>query len=701
MGNRHVYRLQGLSCVNCAAKFEQNVKAIATVKEAHVNFGAAKLTVIGEASIGELEKAGAFDGIRLIPEHAQTQLSAPKFWQTRATVLALISACFLMVGYAASLWMKESEWLAVGAFALAIAVGGYDLLRVGLLNLWHFRFDMKTLMTIAIIGAAFIGEWKEGAVVVLLFAISEALERYAMDRSRRSIQYLIDAAPKKAMVRKGNQEYEVDVDELEIDDIMIVKPGQKIAADGIVVHGASAVNEATITGESMPVYKSVNDEVYAGTINEEGALEVKVTKKRSESMLAKMIDLVEEAQAERAPAQQLVDRFARYYTPLIMLIAFIVAVMPPLLFEESWEAWVYRGLAVLVVGCPCALVISTPVAIVTAIGHAARRGILIKGGIYLEEMGKIAAIAFDKTGTLTKGTPEVAAIRLFSNHVTEEEWLQIAAAIEKYSQHPIASAIVRKAQERGVVFTERQVTNFYSITGKGASASVDGITYYIGSPALFSEYLLSKEVHATIQQLQQPGNTVVVLGSEHQLLGVAAVSDQVREYAADTIQELCKEKIKQLTVVTGDHRVTAEYVGRSIGLTEIQAELLPEDKLRVMKEMREKYGRVAMIGDGVNDAPALAAANVGVAMGTGGTDVALETADIVLMGDDLRQLPYVIRLSRKALRMIKENIVLALSLKLLALILIVPGWLTLWMAIFADMGATFIVLFNSMRLMRI
>jgi Cd2+/Zn2+-exporting ATPase len=700
MENKHVYRLQGLSCANCAAQFEKNVKAIETVTDAQVNFGAAKLTVVGEASIEQLEKAGAFDGIQVVPEKERNEILKLPFWKKRTNVMAAISAFFLLLGYVFSIFSGEDDGITIGLFAVSIFIGGYDLFKAGIANLLRFRFDMKALMTIAIIGAALIGEWQEGAVVVFLFAVSEALERYSMDRARRSIQRLMEIAPKKAIVRRGNREYEIDVDDLQINDIIVVKPGQKIAMDGIVVQGTSCVNEAAITGESMPVHKTVGDEVYAGTLNEEGALEVRVTKRVEDSTIAKIIHLVEEAQAERAPSQQLVDRFARYYTPAIMAIAVLVAIVPPLWFGGEWETWIYRGLTVLVVGCPCALVISTPVAIVTAIGQAARQGVLIKGGVYLEEMGQLTAIAFDKTGTLTKGTPEVTDIRLFSD-ISEQEFLRIAASIEKYSQHPLASAIVRKAEQQGLSLDDWQVTDFRSITGKGAAASINGMMYYIGSPALFSAHLLSAEVRGAIESLQQEGKTVMGLGSDEQFLGVIAVSDQVRENAASVIQQLHELGIEKTVMVTGDNTATAKAIRTVLGVTEVKAELLPEDKLNAIKTLRNEYGRIAMVGDGVNDAPALAAANVGIAMGKAGTDVALETADMVLMADDLHQLPYAIRLSRKTLRIIKENITFALSLKLLALILIIPGWLTLWLAIFADMGATLIVLFNSLRLMRV
>jgi Zn2+/Cd2+-exporting ATPase len=700
MENKHVYRLQGLSCANCAAKFEKNVKSIATVKDAEVNFGAAKLTVIGEASIAELEKAGAFDGITVIPETERKEQKAEPFWKKKTNVIAMISALFLLAGYAAAYTIGERHIATILLFTASIIIGGYYLLKTGINNLVRLQFDMNTLMTIAVIGAACIGEWKEGAVVVFLFAISEALERYSMDTARRSIQRLMDIAPKKATVIRDGKEYEVDVEDVVVGDTIIVKPGQKIAMDGIVLRGESSVNEAAITGESMPVAKTIGDEVYAGTLNAEGALEVRVTKRVEDTTIAKITHLVEEAQAQRALAEQFIDRFARYYTPVIMLIALFVATVPPLWLGGEWLTWIYRGLTVLVVGCPCALVISTPVAIVTAIGQAARQGVLIKGGTYLEEIGKVSTIAFDKTGTLTTGTPEVTDIYPFGG-LDEKEVLKIAAAIEKQSEHPLASAILRKAEELQISFDSLQVSEFRAMTGKGAAARVNGTMYYIGKPSLFSDTSIGEDVRAQITRAQKQGHTVMLLGDETKVLGMIAVSDQLRENAAFVLETLRNLGISQTIMLTGDHETTARAIASSLSLTDIRAELLPEEKLTAIQMLQQQSGRIAMVGDGVNDAPALAAASIGIAMGDIGTDVALETADVVLMGDDLGKLPYVIRLGRKTLRIIQQNIAIAFLLKVLALVLIIPGWLTLWMAIFADMGATLLVLLNSMRLLRL
>ncbi|ARA99708.1 MULTISPECIES: heavy metal translocating P-type ATPase [Geobacillus] len=692
------YRVQGLTCTNCAAKFEQNVKALPGVKEAKVNFGAAKLTVWGEATIEELEQAGAFERLKIREERERITRREP-FWKKKENWNILASAVLLLIGIAAD--AADGGILAVAMYLAVIVIGGYSLFSTGLRNLARLQFDMNTLMTIAILGAAAIGEWQEGAVVVILFAISEALERYSMDQARRSIASLMEMAPAEAIIRRGAEEMTVPVEDVRVGDVMIVRPGGKIALDGVVVNGASTVNEAAITGESMPSEKTVGDSVFAGTLNGEGFLEVKVTKRTDETTLAKMIDLIEEAQAERAPSQAFIDRFARYYTPFIIIFALFIAIVPPLWMGGAWLDWVYRGLAVLVIGCPCALVISTPVAIVTAIGNAARRGVLIKGGVYLEQIGRLRAVAFDKTGTLTKGKPAVTDIIVYEGK--RERLLAVAAAIEKRSQHPLASAVVRQAKEEGVSFLDVPVDEFQSLTGQGVKAVVGNETYYIGSPSLFVDMLgrLPDEVEQRIAAFRQEGKTVMAIGTASRLLGLIAAADQLRSSAPDTIKAMRRLGVKEVAMVTGDHEQTAQAIGRQAGVSDIRAGLLPEQKLAAIRELKQRYGMTAMVGDGVNDAPALAAADVGVAMGGAGTDTALETADVVLMADDLRQLPYTIRLGSRTLAIIKQNIAFALGLKVLALIAAVPGWLTLWLAVFADMGATLLVTLNSMRLLRV
>ncbi|MEK4191432.1 heavy metal translocating P-type ATPase [Paenibacillus sp. FSL L8-0494] len=693
------YRVQGFTCTNCAAIFENNVKELPGVKDAKVNFGASKVYVTGTTTIEELEKAGSFENLKIRDEKEQRVEREP-FWKQKENIKVYISAMLLVISWFLGEQFGEEHLLPMIGYAASILIGGYSLFIKGLKNLSRLNFDMNTLMTIAILGAAVIGEWGEGATVVILFAISEALERYSMDKARQSIESLMDIAPKEALIRRGNEEMMIHVDDIQVGDIMIVKPGQKLAMDGTVIKGTSTLNQAAITGESVPVTKTIDDEVFAGTLNEEGLLEVQVSKRVEDTTLSKIIHLVEEAQAERAPSQAFVDKFAKYYTPAIVILALLIAVAPPLLFGGDWSEWIYQGLAVLVVGCPCALVVSTPVAVVTAIGNAARNGVLIKGGIHLEEAGALKAIAFDKTGTLTKGIPAVTDIVTYSGN--ENELMTVTAAIEKGSQHPLASAIIRKAEQNGLNFNSVSVEEFQSITGKGVKAIVNNQMYYVGSPNLFEELhqTIDSSIKEKITHMQTEGKTVMVLGTEKKILSLIAVADELRESSKEVITKLNNIGIETV-MLTGDNQRTAAAIGKKVGVSDIKADLLPEDKLNFIKELRTKHHSVAMVGDGVNDAPALAASNVGVAMGGAGTDTALETADIALMSDDLSKLPYTIKLSRKALIIIKQNITFSLAIKLVALLLVMPGWLTLWIAIFADMGATLIVTLNSLRLLKV
>ncbi|MBU7595653.1 heavy metal translocating P-type ATPase [Metabacillus halosaccharovorans] len=693
------YRVQGFTCTNCAAIFENNVKELPGVQEAKVNFGASKVYVQGNATIEDLEKAGAFENLKIRDEKEQRVEREP-FWKQKENIKVYISALLLVISWFLGEQLGEEHLLPTIGYAASILIGGYSLFIKGLKNLSRLQFDMNTLMTIAIIGAAIIGEWGEGATVVILFAISEALERYSMDKARQSIESLMDIAPKEALIRRGNEEMMIHVDDIQVGDIMIVKPGQKLAMDGLVVKGISTLNQAAITGESVPVTKTIDDEVFAGTLNEEGLLEVKVTKRVEDTTLSKIIHLVEEAQAERAPSQAFVDKFAKYYTPAIVILALLIAVIPPLFMGADWNEWIYQGLAVLVVGCPCALVVSTPVAVVTAIGNAARNGVLIKGGIHLEETGALKAIAFDKTGTLTKGVPSVTDVVTYARN--ENELMTITAAIEKGSQHPLASAIIRKAEENGLNFNSVAIEEFQSITGKGVKAKINNEMYYVGSPNLFEELhqTIESAIKEKITLMQTKGKTVMVLGTEKEILSLIAVADEMRESSKEVISKLNHLGVETV-MLTGDNQRTAAAIGKQVGVSDIKADLLPEDKLNFIKELRGKHQNVAMVGDGVNDAPALAASTVGVAMGGAGTDTALETADIALMSDDLSKLPYTIKLSRKALAIIKQNITFSLAIKLVALLLVMPGWLTLWIAIFADMGATLLVTLNSLRLLKV
>lgn len=699
---KNTYRLRGLSCRDCSDKFLRNVAALPDVKEASINFGAAKLTVIGRASLSELEAAGAFDHIKVLAEDAleitEHERKAAKLAFLKDNKSQLIAVAFIIMAYVSRFALGKESWLTIACFLIAMVIGGYGLFIEGVKDLVKLNFTMSTLMTIAVIGATCIGDYAEGAIVVVLFAINEMLEGYASDRARQSISSLVNLAPKTATIRRPGGDVTLDVTAIQIGDIMRIKPGQKIAMDGIVVHGRSTVNQAAITGESVPVLKNLSDVVFAGSLNETGYLEVEVTKHVKDTTLSKIIQLVEEAQEQRAPAQAFVDKFAKVYTPFIIFLACLIVIVPPLCIDGDWQRWLYQGLSILVVGCPCSLVLSTPVAIVSAIGNAARHGVLVKGGIYLEEIGKLQAIAFDKTGTLTVGKPSVTDFILLDEADDELDSLQKLAALESYSQHPLAGSIVDEVAKRYLSISQIQIENFEAITGRGVKGDIAGTTYIAGSLKLFEKDYQLTDLY---QGFHEQGKTVIFFGTSDRLIALIACQDVIRETSQQMITDIQALGLKATVMLTGDNQVTAAAIGHALGLTAVKADLMPEDKLQAIRDLEAKLGPVAMVGDGVNDAPALAAAHVGIVMGMGGTDTALETADVTLMGDDLAKLPFIIRLSRKTLNTIKQNITFSLGLKLLAISLVIPGWLTLWIAILADMGATILVTLNGIRLMRI
>lgn len=694
-----VFRLSGLTCADCAAKLEKSIASLPGVESAQLNFAAAKLTVEGDMAVHQIVEEARKEGVTATVEGTTPQQEIPFFEKNRRAIISGVSGLLLAAGWIFDTFLQLQN-ISIGLYLAAMVVGGFAIARKALFSLRRLDLNMNVLMTVAVTGAALIGEWNEGAVVAFLYSVSEALESYTIDKARQSIRSLMEIAPKVATVRRDGREMELPVEEIRLRDMLLVKPGEKIAMDGKVISGHSAVNQAAITGESIPVEKAVGDEVFAGTLNQQGFLEIEVTKLVNDTTIAKIINMVEEAQARRAPSQAFVDKFAKYYTPIVIALAAGITVFPPLIFGEPWSPWIYRGLALLVVACPCALVVSTPVAIVSAIGNAARNGVLIKGGIYLEEAGSLNVIAFDKTGTLTKGTPEVTDIIVTAGKVSDQELLRVAASVEKMSEHPLAAAIVQKAREKGVELEE--VSDFGAIVGKGARAKLNGRKVFIGSPKLFDEIKIDlSSWEEAISKLQSEGKTAMLVGLDGELLGVLAVADTVRETSADAVRQLRDGGIKRTVMLTGDNAATAGAIAKRVGVDDFMAELLPQDKVAAINELSKKYGKVAMIGDGVNDAPALATATVGIAMGGAGTDTALETADIVLMADDLSKLPFAIRLSRASLKVIKQNITFSLVVKLVAVILVFPGWLTLWLAILADMGASVLVTLNGIRLMGI
>jgi Cd2+/Zn2+-exporting ATPase len=506
----------------------------------------------------------------------------------------------------------------------------------------------------------------------------------------------MDLAPKEARVRRDGVETVIPVEDVRVGDLLLVRPGEKLPMDGNVRAGTSAVNQAPITGESVPVDKAPGDPVYAGTLNGHAALEVEVTHRVEDTTLARIIHLVEEAQTQRAPSQQFVDRFARIYTPAVFGLALGLMVAPSLFFGQPWGPWIYRGLALLIVSCPCALVVSTPVTIVSAIANAARHGILIKGGAYLEELGRLKAIALDKTGTLTLGVPEVTDVIPLDGG-TAETLLALAAAVEAESEHPLARAVVRAAERRGLPVPKASA--FTAIPGKGGQALVDGQVIFVGSPRLFAELGDGSWNKEHVRTLETQGRTVMLMGTSQGPCGILALADQLRPESRQAATDLRAAGIQHIALVTGDNRATAETIASEIGADAVRAEVLPDQKLEAVRALRAEFGSLAMVGDGVNDAPALAAASVGIAMGVAGSDVALETADVALMADDLSKLPFLMRLGQAAVRVIRQNIAFALLIKAVAIAAVFPGWLTLWLAVLGDMGASVLVTLNGMRML--
>ena len=709
------FRLEGLDCADCGKSLEGTVGTLKGVARAEVNFGAATLTVDAEGSddlVRRISEAVAQAGYEARLETAELERAMPRrglgwfiLGQRRGRQM-LVAAVALLAGLACSR-LPVPVVISVAFYAAAIVVGGYDVARSALAAVRTTRsFDMNVLMTVAVIGAALIGEWTEAAVVVLLFSLGNTLEAYTLDRTRDAVRQLLDLAPQEATLIHGDHEERVHVKALQVGDRVRVRPGERVPADGQVLEGNSAVDQAPITGESTPVDKQPGAEVFAGTINGHGALVVRVTQPATDSALARMVRLVEQAQGQRAPSQRFVDRFARIYTPTVIAIAAAIAALPPLFAGVPPLPWVYRALTLLVIACPCALVISTPVSIVSALGRAAGLGVLVKGGRYLEAAGGLRAMAFDKTRTLTVGWPAVTDVIPLGEQDADQV-LTIAAAVERNSEHPLAQAVVREAERRGLVVTP--AAGFQALPGRGARGRVDGLTYTIGNRALLGECLeLPPEADDRLHRLEREGKTVFILGScgaegdplPHEPLALIAVADRVRPGAAKALDALRGAGVRPIVMLTGDNAATAAAIGREVGVDQVHSNLLPDQKLAAIEELLAQHGAVGMVGDGVNDAPALARATVGIAMGAAGSDAALETADIALMGDDLGKLAYTVQLGRQTLQIIRQNIALSLLIKGAFVVLATLGVATLWMAVFADMGTSLIVTLNGMRLAR-
>ena len=584
--------------------------------------------------------------------------------------------------------------LSIGAIILV----GKPTFKKGWLAIRAFTLNINFLMMIAITGAAFIGEWPEAAMVTVLFALAELIERYSLDKARHAIDGLMEMAPEEALVKNGSEWKLTPVIEITQGNIIKVKPGERIPIDGVIVLGHSSINQAPITGESIPVEKNVDDIVYAGTINEHGSFEFKVTTSANNTMLAKIIHSVEEAQAVKAPTQRFVDQFSKYYTPLMVIAAIFIAIVPPLLLGQPFLIWLPKALVLLVIACPCALVISTPVTVVSGLAAGARQGLLIKGGTYLESGHKLKVIALDKTGTITQGKPLVTDI-VALNNTTEEELLRIAASLDTHSEHPVAHAIVTHYQQKysGNIL---EIKQFSAIPGHGVVGYINNGIYYVGNHRLAEKNkVCSKEIELQLEHLEQEGKTTVIISTDQQVIGIIAVADAVKNTSAQAIKELHQLGIKTV-MITGDNSLTANSIANLVGIDEVYANMLPENKLATIDKLIDQYQFVGMVGDGINDAPALAKATIGFAMGSEGTDIALETADVALMENSLIKLPTFIKISRKTSNILIQNISFAIIIKIIFFTLAVIGKATLWMAVFADMGASLVVVFNGLRLLK-
>ncbi len=693
------FDLVGLDCPDCAIKIEKALFSLPGVVWVSVNFASSSMVVEYEPDeVSRAEILARVDSMGYTTRQALMEGERPPKTLRLRTALTILCGALLASGGLLGFLLGQPA-AAIILYALAIVAGSVYLVRGAYYSLRTLSLDMNVLMTVAVAGAALIGQWSEGATVVFLFAIGNVLEARAMDGTRASLRSLIDLTPSTALILRGGDERKMATSEIRVGDIMIVRPGERISMDGAVISGSSTVNQAPITGESMSVPKQPGDPIYAGSINEMGTLDVGVTRLAKDNTLARIIELVEEAQAQKAPSQRFIDRFSRYYTPTVIALAAGVAAVPPLVFAAPFAPWFYRALVLLVIACPCALVISTPVSIVSAIGGASRHGVLVKGGAYLEEMAAVRAVAFDKTGTLTGGRPSVSNVVPMPGH-SPQQVLSAAAAIERRSEHPVAEAITRQAMEENLRVGE--ATEFRAVVGQGAVAKVAGREIAVGNLSMFERLEIELgPLSDEVRILQEQGKTVVIVGEEKRPTGLIALVDTPRDESARAISALRASGVGRILMLTGDNARTAYAVSRELGIDEYFAELLPEDKVRTIERLRAEGTGVAMVGDGINDAPALAAASVGIAMGTGGSDTALETADVALISDDLTKLPFIVRLSRRAVSTIKQNVAVSLAIKGLFLVVTVAGLTSLWLAVIADTGTSLLVTANGLRLLRI
>ncbi len=690
--------IENMDCSDCSLVIEHSVGRMEGVLSVNVNYPTEKMWI--EYDNQKINRTAIEKRVRSLGYQIPLNEFQARLQENRELLFSLFSGLSLLIGWLGGLFFGFPALLSIGFYVAAYLLGGWDISR----HAWHAlrerRLDTDGLMIVAAIGAAILGEFAEGALLLFLFSLGHALEERALDRARRAVRALADLAPKTALVRRDGKEQELSVESLQLNDVVIVRPGVRIPVDGVILDGDSGIDQSSVTGESLPVDKTIGDQVFASTVNGEGALEVKVTRLAKDSTLARVMKMVEEAQAQKSPTQQTVEKFERVFVPTVLILTALVIIVPPLFgfpFRESF----LRAMTLLVAASPCALALGTPAAILAGVAQAARNGVLVKGGAHLENLGLLKAIAFDKTGTVTHGQPEVTDVAAIQPSLwNEADLLSIAAGAESRSAHPLAQAVVRSAQTQGLPVSV--MDDVESLTGRGLRAVFNGKTIWIGNQKLMNEagVSLSAESISRAELLQGQGKTLMWIAVDKTLAGLIALADTLRREAAPTMNALKRSGVAHTIMLTGDNARSASAIANEIGLTEFRADLMPEDKLTIIRDLVKEYGQVAMIGDGVNDAPALANATVGIAMGGAGTDVALETADVALMGDDLSKLPFAVGLGRTTRAIIIQNLFISLGVIALLIITSLTGIISIGIAVVFHEGSTLVVVANALRLLR-
>lgn len=696
-----LFKVSGMDCADEIAAIQKSLE-MDGVYSVEANLMASTVQVAHADTISKKQVSEKINksGVRVMEEGKKSSAVPPS-----RIALVSISGILVTLGFILQYGFSSLLVYSNTAFVGAILFGGVLIYPKAFRALKKLNLDMNVLMSVAVLGALYLQEYSEAATVVFLFALSELLEAFSVVRARRAIQEVLNLTPKTAFMKNAAGELSsVAVSDLKEGDIVVVRAGDLLPIDGIIISGDSKVNQAPLTGESKPVDKEVGDSVYAGTINLSGVLEVRANHTIQESKVSQIISMVEDAQKSKAPSQSFVDQFAKIYTPVVFIFAILIMVIPPVLFAGAWDVWIYKALVLLVIACPCALVISTPISIVSGLTAMARNGVLVKGGLYLEALGKLQAVAVDKTGTITEGVPRVVSVKHWADSVSEFEALQIAASIETVSNHPLAKAIVSQAQGMGIEL--KAIENVQTVVARGIFATIEGHDYFLGNHKFAHELgVCSPEVERYLQSLEEQALSVVIVGHkphtgcEGEVLAILGVGDRIRENAKDSIESLHRVGCRAVVMLSGDNAKTVRAISDRVGIDEAYGELLPDGKVEKIAELVERYKHVGMVGDGINDAPALARSSVGIAMGAIGTDAAIETADVALMNDDLSQLAKAIALGKRALGVIRFNIAFALGLKAVFLLLALSGYSSMWMAIAADTGATLLVILNSLRLL--